>query len=57
MHLHVVWCAVSVFVSEVMNSTDCHGDLADGVYNGQVDDGSVWSKCQDRLEILSLQVM
>lgn len=41
MNCHVVWCAVSVVVSDVMNSTDCHGDLANGIHNGQVDDGSV----------------
>lgn len=51
MHCHIVWFAVSVCVSDVMNSTDCHGDLADGIDDGQIDDGSACRNNQDRLEI------
>lgn len=53
MHCHIVWCAVSVFVGDVMNCTDCHGDLTNGIHDGQVDDGSAWRNCW-KLEILSL---
>lgn len=42
MKCHVVRSAVSVLVSDVMNSTDGHDDLANGIHNGQVDDGSAW---------------
>lgn len=35
---HVVWCPVSVRVSDVMDCTDSHCNLADRVDNGQVDD-------------------
>lgn len=35
---HVVWGPVSVRVSDVMDCTDSHRNLADCVDNGQVDD-------------------
>ena len=38
---HVVWCPVSVYVSDVMDCTDGHRNLADRIDNGQVDDGPV----------------
>lgn len=38
---HVVWCPVSVFVSDVMDCTDGHRNLADCIDNGQVDDSPV----------------
>lgn len=38
MNRHVVWCPVSVRVSNVMDCTDSHRNLADGVDDGQVDD-------------------
>lgn len=35
---HVVWYPVSVCVSDVMDSTDCHCNLTNCIDNGQVDD-------------------
>lgn len=53
MQCHIVWCAVSVCVCDVMNGTDCHGDLANGINNGQVNDGSAREKkYQNALEFL-----
>lgn len=42
----VIWCPIFVAVSEVINCTDGHSHLADGVDNGQVDDGSAEEKKQ-----------
>lgn len=43
---HVVWLPISVAVSEVINCTDGHSNLADGIDNGQVDDSPVEEKKQ-----------
>lgn len=43
---HVVWRPIFVTVSEVVNCTDGHSNLANGIDNGQVDDSPVEEKEQ-----------
>lgn len=55
---HVVWYPVSVGVSDVMDCTDSHRNLAEGVDDGQVDDSPVrakgkrWYPSADNLKLL-----
>lgn len=51
MNCHVVWGAISICICDVINSTDCHNNLPDGVHDGQVDDRSGGRNVQERLEI------
>lgn len=52
---HVVRRPVFVRVSDVMDCTDCHGNLAKRIDNGQVDDGPEGGRLEDMVVMNDVQ--